>query len=69
MNQPNTLDFDKADSMVATQDITLDPKQLNGSVIPLKFVKFQNVKNIQFFFKVNYHFFLSFAMLGRMFSG
>lgn len=22
MNQPNTLDFDKADSMVATQDLT-----------------------------------------------
>ena len=53
MNQPNTLDFDKADSMVATQDIIIDPKQLDGSVITLKFVKFQNVKNIQFFFKVN----------------
>merc|ERR1719233_1092204 len=36
MNQPNTLDFDKADSMVATQDITIDPKQLDGSVITLK---------------------------------
>ena len=53
MNQPNTLDFDKADSMVATQDITIEPKQLDGSVITLKFVKFQNVKNIQFFIKVN----------------
>merc|ERR1719474_2240995 len=53
MNQPHTLDFDKADSMVATQDITIDPKQLDGSVITLKFVKFQNVKNIQFFFKDN----------------
>jgi len=53
MNQPNTLDFDKADSMVATQDITIEPKQLDGSVITLKFVKFQNVKNIQFFIKDN----------------
>lgn len=53
MNQPNTLDFDKADSMVATQDITIAPNQLDGSVIPLKFVKFQNVKNVQFFFKDN----------------
>jgi len=53
MNQPNTLDFDKADSMVATQDLILTPDQLNGSVIPLKFVKFQNVKGIQFFFKDN----------------
>jgi len=54
MNQPNTLDFDKADSMVATQDITIAPNQLDGSVIPLKFVKFQNVKNLQFFFKDNH---------------
>ena len=52
MNQPNTLDFDKADSMEATQDIVLTEKQLKGEIIPLKFVKFQNVNNIQFFFKV-----------------
>ena len=52
MNQPNTLDFDKADSMAATQDVTIAPNQLEGEVIPLKFVKFQNVNNIQFFFKV-----------------
>jgi len=53
MNQPNTLDFDKADSMVATQDVTLASNQLDGSVIPLKFVKFQNVKSVQFFIKDN----------------
>jgi len=53
MNQPTTLDFDKADSMAATQDLALTPGQLDGSVIPLKYVKFQNVQNIQFFFKDN----------------
>jgi len=53
MNQPNTLDFDKADSMIATQDITLTPGQLDGSPITLKFVKFQNVQNLQFFIKDN----------------
>lgn len=53
MNQPNTLDFDKADSMIATQDLTLTPGQLDGSPITLKFVKFQNVQNLQFFIKDN----------------
>ncbi|XP_023346225.1 thioredoxin-like protein 1 [Eurytemora carolleeae] len=53
INQPNTLDFDKADSMTSTQDIVLTPGQLDGSVIPLKFVKFQNVQNVQFFIKDN----------------
>merc|ERR1711974_72742 len=52
-NQPNTLDFDKADSMVAVQDMQLTPEQLDGSPITLKFVKFQNVQNLQFFFKDN----------------
>ena len=54
MNQPNTLDFDKAGSMAATQDIDITPNQLDGEVIPLKFVKYQNVVNLQFFFKVNF---------------
>jgi len=53
MNQPNTLDFDSADSMVATQDLTLTPGQLDGAPITLKFVKFQNVQNLQFFIKDN----------------
>ena len=52
-NQPNTLDFDKADSMESAQDVLLTEKQLEGEIIPLKFVKFQNVSNIQFFFKVH----------------
>lgn len=53
MNQPNTLDFDSAGSMIATQDITLTPGQLDGSPITLKFVKFQNVQNLQIFIKDN----------------
>lgn len=53
MNQPNTLDFDKADSMIATQDLELTPDQLDGSPITLRFVKFQNVQNLQLFFKDN----------------
>jgi len=52
-NQPNTLDFDAADSMAAAQDVELTQKQLTGEIVPLKFVKFQNVSNIQFFFKDN----------------
>jgi len=52
-NQPNTLDFDAADSMAAAQDVELTEKQLSGEIVPLKFVKFQNVGNIQFFFKDN----------------
>ena len=54
-NQPNTLDFDKADGMAAVQDFVLTEKQLTGDIIPLKFVKFQNVMNIQFFFKASQH--------------
>ena len=40
--------------MEAAQDIEITEKHLSGDVILLKFVKFQNVKNMQFFFKV-YH--------------
>jgi len=53
INQPNTLDFDKADSMTSTQDLVLTPGQLDGSIIPLKYVKYQNVQNVQFFIKDN----------------
>jgi thioredoxin len=53
-NLPNTLDFDHADTMTAIQELELTPDQLEGSApIPLRFVKFQNVQNLQFFFKDN----------------
>jgi thioredoxin len=53
INQPRTLDFDGADSMVSTQDLSITADQLDGGIIPLKFVKFQNVTNVQFFIKDN----------------
>jgi hypothetical protein len=52
-NQPNTLDFDKADSMTSTQDLELTPDQLDGEPILLRYVKYQNVQNLQLFFKDN----------------
>lgn len=53
-NLPNTLDFSGAETMTSVQDIVLTSKQLNGEeVIPLMFVKFQNVQNIQFFLSDN----------------
>lgn len=54
INQPRTLDFDGADSMVSTQDLSLTSDQMDGGIIPLKFVKFQNVSNVQFFIKDNH---------------
>jgi len=54
INQPNTPDFDKADGMVATQEVKLSKDQLeSGSVLPLKFVNFQNVQNVNLFIKDN----------------
>ena len=38
--------------MEAAQDIEITEKHLSGDIILLKFVKFQNVTNMQFFFKV-----------------
>jgi hypothetical protein len=54
MNQPQTLDFDRADTMEPVQVLELTPKDLlSKEPIPLRFVKFQNVSNIQFFVKDN----------------
>ena len=38
--------------MEAAQDVEITEKHLSGDIILLKFVKFQNVTNLQFFFKV-----------------
>lgn len=54
INQPRTIDFDMADSLVSVQDLVVDAKDLeSGSPIQLRFVKFQNVQNIQLFVKSN----------------
>lgn len=54
VNQPKTLDFDQADSMEAVQMLELTAKDLAfKEPIPLRFVKFQNVSNIQLFVKDN----------------
>lgn len=53
INQPNTLDFDGAESMNAVQEISLTQNQLDGTPVILKFVKFQNVQNVQVFVKDN----------------
>ena len=53
-NQPKTLDFDKADSMEPVQELQLTPAQLtSGEPVQLRFVKFQNVSNLQLFVKDN----------------
>lgn len=53
-NQPRTIDFDMADSCTSVQDLNIDPKDLvDGTPINLRFVKFQNVSNIQIFVKDN----------------
>lgn len=54
VNQPQTLDFDKADSMEAVQILQLSEKDLTSKEpIPLRYVKFQNVSNLQMFVKDN----------------
>ncbi|CAB3257255.1 unnamed protein product [Arctia plantaginis] len=53
INQPRTLDFDQAGGNSSIQDLDLSPSDLEGNPIPLKFVKFQNVQNIQLFIKDN----------------
>jgi len=53
-NLPHTLDFSGAEAMTSVQDLVLTASQLDGEEsIPLKFVKFQNVQNIQLFFNDN----------------
>lgn len=49
INQPKTIDFDAADTFTSVQDLELTPNDLEGNPINLRYVKFQNVQNIQFF--------------------
>ncbi|XP_043251191.1 thioredoxin-like protein 1 [Colletes gigas] len=54
INQPRTIDFDMADSNTSIQDLTLTTKDIEeGNPVPLRFVKFQNVQNLQIFVKDN----------------
>ncbi|XP_051160500.1 thioredoxin-like protein 1 [Leptopilina boulardi] len=54
INQPRTIDFDMADSNTSTQDITFTMKEVEeGNPVQLRYVKFQNVQNLQIFVKDN----------------
>ncbi|XP_022660992.1 thioredoxin-like protein 1 isoform X1 [Varroa destructor] len=54
INQPHTLDFDSASSMKPVQVLELSPKDAEkDAIVELKFVKFQNVSNLQLFIKDN----------------
>lgn len=54
INQPNTLDFDSAESMAPLQLLELQPDDLKeGALIPLKYVKLQNVNSLTLFVKDN----------------
>lgn len=49
-NQPNEVDFDSGERMEGVQKIVLEESDITGEkVIPLRFVKFQNVNNMVFF--------------------
>lgn len=48
INQPRTLDFEQADGMEAVQTLELTVEDLTEcKPVPLKYVKFQNVTNLQ----------------------
>ncbi|XKL64153.1 hypothetical protein PGB90_004239 [Kerria lacca] len=53
INLPNTIDFDAAMSNIPTQELELTPKDLEGIPVNLRYVKFQNVQNLQIFVKDN----------------
>lgn len=54
INQPRTLDFDMAESYVSVQNVSFTQKDCElGTAANLRFVKFQNVQNIQIFVKNN----------------
>ncbi|XP_076764760.1 thioredoxin-like [Xylocopa sonorina] len=54
INQPRTIDFDMADSNTSVQDLTLSAEDIEeGNPVPLRYVKFQYVQNLQIFVKDN----------------
>ncbi|RZF35381.1 hypothetical protein LSTR_LSTR009766 [Laodelphax striatellus] len=53
INLPHTLDFDSAETCKSVQEIDLTPADLEGNPINLRYVKFQNVHNIQLFIPSN----------------
>jgi thioredoxin len=53
VNNPH-MDFSSVDSTEATQEITLQEQDINGdTLVPLKFVKFQNVSSLTLFVENN----------------
>uniref|UniRef100_A0AC35TUT4 Thioredoxin n=1 Tax=Rhabditophanes sp. KR3021 TaxID=114890 RepID=A0AC35TUT4_9BILA len=54
INNPHTMDFDRAMLSDGVQSFELDAEKLDeGEIVTLRFVKFQNVQNIQFFIQDN----------------
>lgn len=55
LNQPSSVDFDKAESAEAVQQLELQQEDLNEEAKPvqLKYVKFQNVNSLTIFVKDN----------------
>ncbi|XP_071480233.1 thioredoxin-like protein 1 [Diadema antillarum] len=53
INLPNTMGFDQAERTSGTQELTITEEELAGEIIPLRFVKFQNVSNVTVFVKNN----------------
>uniref|UniRef100_A0A914S3C2 Thioredoxin n=1 Tax=Parascaris equorum TaxID=6256 RepID=A0A914S3C2_PAREQ len=52
-NIADILDFDRAAGAESVQTVTFSNKASNGELINLRFVKFQNVKNLQIFVEDN----------------
>ncbi|VDI55723.1 Hypothetical predicted protein [Mytilus galloprovincialis] len=53
-NLTKSLDFDTAENMIATQELELTPADVKeGTLIPLRYVKFQNVGSVTIFIKDN----------------
>jgi len=54
INQPKTLDFDSAEVMTPVQTLNLTNEDVkNGAIIPLLYVKYQNVNSVTLFIKDN----------------